>query len=93
MSRLWKSLPARPLEISGPMPTTSVETTGTPVPMHSIELPLPSTPLCWVDVSLRTEPYTTEDNLVQFDRSLFRPVTVVMNSSLADVESGGTLHV
>jgi hypothetical protein len=44
-----------------------------------IDLPLPSRVVSWESVTERSEPYTTEENLVDFQRALFRPTTTTFN--------------
>ena len=47
--------------------------------ISGLDLPLPSKPFPWEDMKIREEHYTTEENLIDFDRSLFRPTTTTFN--------------
>lgn len=49
------------------------------VVVRGVGLPLPSKPVSWERVTQRDDKYTTEENLVAFDRTLFRPVTTTFN--------------
>jgi len=44
-----------------------------------VGLPLPSIPVPWERVRVREDYYSTEENLVNFNRALFRPVTTTFN--------------
>jgi hypothetical protein len=56
------------------------------VVVAGVQVPLPSRPVCWSDMKVRCDHYTTEDNLVQFDRSHFRPLTTSFNSDLCFID-------
>jgi len=47
--------------------------------VNDVKLALPSEPFPWQGVTEREDYYTTEENLVNLDRSLFRPVTTTFN--------------
>ena len=49
------------------------------VVVRGVELPLPSKLVSWERITQRDDKYTTEENLVAFDRTLFRPVTTTFN--------------
>jgi hypothetical protein len=49
------------------------------VRVDGLDVPLPSRPVPWDEVRIRHDHYSTEENLVDFDRSLFRPVTTTFN--------------
>jgi hypothetical protein len=51
------------------------------VSISGVGLPLPSRIVAWEDVIERSDSYTTEENLVDFQRALFRPVTTTFNGS------------
>ncbi len=59
----------------------------TVVCITDIPLPLPATPIPWEQVCLREDHYTTEENLKDFDRSLFRPVTTIFNGEATCIAS------
>jgi len=49
------------------------------ISIGGVGLPLPSRTVAWEDVIERSDRYTTEENLVDFQRALFRPVTTTFN--------------
>jgi hypothetical protein len=56
------------------------------VMVSNVNVPLPSEPVAWRDMSVRNEHYTTEENLINFNRSLFRPLTTTFNSNVCFLE-------
>lgn len=49
------------------------------IQISGLDLPLPSKPFLWENMTIREDHYTTEENLIDLDRSLFRPITTTFN--------------
>lgn len=56
--------------------------------ISGLELPLPSKPFPWEEMRIREHHYTTEENLIDLDRSLFRPTTTTFNGPKTLVDEG-----
>jgi len=59
------------------------------VRISGLDLALPSKVVPWKEMMLREDHYTAEENLIDLDRSLFRPITTTFNGPKTLLADGG----